>query len=140
MKGRRAATNAFIVAYLCVQLLVPLRGLLMDKSDTRGDFSWNMYAGRYTCLTSYMIRTPGGMPQIVDHRPYFKREKSSGKIFHRDVLPVFHAWLCDELHDALDPARLEAWVSCRTDEEPTQALVLPGTDICAAAEHGGERP
>ena len=131
----RLLTQFFIMAYLAVQLLVPLRGLVQDKFETRGNFSWNMYSRRYSCGTAYTLHADG-VVRSIDLALYLRGQ--TPKAFHRDTLPRFHAWLCDEL-DAQRGTRLIGAVAfCRIDDGPRVDLVRPGIDICVADDYGVE--
>lgn len=134
MLPRTVRLHVFIVIYLGIQLLVPIRGLVLDKRATRGDFSWNMYADNYACSILYSRRDAEGRTLPVDHRRYFRNTTSMMKVFHRDVLPAFHAQLCDDL----DSSHVEALVSCSINGGPWIDLVRPGVHICAAPGYGVE--
>jgi hypothetical protein len=140
MRGGRAAWNAFIVAFLALQLGLPLRGLLTDKYQTRGDFSWNMYSQHYRCAVHYYQIPPGGTPRELDARSAFARPEKATHLLHRDVLPWFHAWLCREAARATgERVELRAHVECKLNDEPPAVLVDRSVDLCAAAGPG-ERP
>ena len=127
----RIPLQLFVVAFLAFQLFAPLGGLFRSKQATRGNFSWNMYADSYRCSILYTLREPDGRIRTIDHRSYFRNRASSMRVFHRDVLPAFHAWLCQE-----QTGRLEALVSCSENGGPWLDLVDPAVDLCAPAERG----
>ena len=88
--------SLLIAAYLAIQIAVPLRGLLRSKFETRGNFSWNMYANRYGCEVDYVLRRPDGTSERIDHRGFFRLSRRASMVFNGDALPHFHSWLCDQ--------------------------------------------
>jgi hypothetical protein len=135
---RRVALHGFLAAYLVLQLALGLRGLLLDRFDTRGDFSWNMYTDRYTCSMLYIAHDAEGRGRDVPIDRQFRNEVSSTKVMHRDALPAFHAWLCDEIGP--EETRLTGLVSCSLNGGPWRDLVDPTADLCHAPDHGVLRP
>ena len=132
----RLATHLLVAAYLALQLALPLPGLLRDKHETRGDFSWNMYAHDYACSIAYTVHGADGALRALDFEAQFRNSMSSSKVLHRDVLPRFHAWLCAE---RLGPSEsLRGLVSCQLDGGPWTDLVDPTADLCAAARIGAD--
>lgn len=132
--GTRTRLQPFIVGFLALQLLLPLPGLLRDKRDSRGNFSWNMYADTYTCSVLYVVREEGGMIRSLDHRAYF-RDGDPTSIFHRDALPAFHAWICESI-ETRGAGHVEALVTCSANGGPWIDLVEPAAAICTADNHG----
>jgi hypothetical protein len=128
-------TTAFLVAWLGLQLLLPIRGFLYDKLETRGNFSWNMYSRRYSCHAEYALRRPDGTEIPVDPDDFFRRS-GPGKTYHRDVLPVFHAWLCETMRERGDAGTLLGEVACSRDNGPYRELVAENTRICEAPNFG----
>ena len=128
-------THAFVVAYLAVQVCLPLPGLLRDKFATRGNFSWNMYADTYTCSVLYTVHGPDGRILPVEYDAQFRREAASTRILHRDTLPAFHRWLC---RDRPSGAQLHGLVSCRLNDGPWTDLLRPGADLCRPIVGGAE--
>ncbi len=136
----RAAWNVLIAGFLLVQLALPLRGLLLDKYQTRGDFSWNMYSQHYRCSVRYEQLLPDGTAHELDVRAAFPRRDKASHVVHRDTLPRFHTWLCREaeLRTAGRGARLRARVACRLNERPEALLVDPGRELCPATRAAAE--
>ena len=130
-----ALKNAFIIAFLSIQLIVPLRGFIWDRFDTRGDFSWNMYADDYFCLTSYRLISSGGEERRIDFWRFFNTPARSPRVLNRAVLSQFHAWWCRELRRTTsDP--LLGRVGCQLNGGPMIALITPAVDICSAPNFG----
>lgn len=130
----KLAWNAFIVAFVLVQLALPLRGLLASKYETRGNFSWNMYSQNYRCAVRYQQERADGSLAEIDIRAGFARRDKASHILHRDVLPSFHAWLCREAaREGWPGVRLRAHLACKLNDEPEAVLVAPGTDPCQAS-------
>ncbi|HVS66017.1 MAG TPA: hypothetical protein VMT85_21235, partial [Thermoanaerobaculia bacterium] len=89
--------NAFLIGFLLLQLTLPLRGLVREKLETRGNFSWNMYSQVYSCETRYVLLTPTGRGEWIDPREYSRDPGRIATVFRNDWLPVFNEWLCAEL-------------------------------------------
>jgi len=132
--------NLFILAYLGVQLFLPLRAFFYDKLETRGDFSWNMYSQRYQCLTVYSLTTPEGKTHPLNHKKAFRRSDRSQAVLHRDRLPAFHAWLCDEARRNGALGSIRATVRCSVNIEPGVDLVEHNVDLCTAPNYGVKLP
>jgi hypothetical protein len=129
------ATSTLLSGYLAVQLLLPLRGLVFDERATRGNFSWNMYSRRYACSAVYSWIDEAGRVHPLHPEDYVRNAAWADRLYHRDVLPEFHAWLCRELDVTARGGRLEALVTCRVGSGPWTDLVRPGADVCT--EPGG---
>ena len=135
LKGR-TRTNIFLIVFLGVQVLLPLRGFVSSKFETRGNFTWNMYASIYSCSTGYtLVRSSGQMVEI-DVRKKFRRSSQLGKISHLDVLPVFHAWLCSDLERRGERGRLFGTMSCRLNDGTPRQLVSEKVNLCGDENYG----
>ena len=128
--------NLFILAYLGVQLFLPLRAFFNDKLETRGDFSWNMYSQRYQCQAVYSLTTPDGKTHPMHHEKAFRRSDRSQAVLHRDRLPAFHAWLCDEARRNGALGSIHATVRCSVNIERGMDLIEPDVDLCTAPNYG----
>ena len=133
---RRRATDLFIAAFLACQILLPLRGLVLDKLDSRGNFSWNMYSRRYSCEVEYTRVDRAGRRAAVSHRAYFRRSSRAHSVNNRERLPAFHRYLCDELGVDGEFTHLLGSVECRINEGPPEVLVAAGVDVCSAENYG----
>ena len=131
MRSRRTS-NLLIVGFLVFQVFLPIRGLVRDKFDTWGEFSWNMYSQTYECRTRYRLVAPSGAEQDLDLRQYVARPDKIGRILNRQDLPVFHKFLCSEMARAGRPGRILARVSCTKNKTETESLVQESEDICTA--------
>ncbi len=129
--------NLYVLAYLSLQLLLPLRGCFYDKLETRADFSWNMYSQLYNCQARYILTTPDGISRPMPYHKAFYRWDRVKMIFHRDRLPHFHAWLCDNAQQNGVLGNIRAAVRCSvsTDERLVD-LVESGVDLCTASNYG----
>ncbi len=55
------------------------------------------------------------------------------RVFHRDVLPEFHKYLCEEgLGQPEGPAYIQGSVECQLNDRPRQELIQPQVNICEA--------
>jgi hypothetical protein len=135
LKGRKR-TNLFLILFLGVQILLPIRGFLLDKFETRGNFTWNMYASRYSCTAGYALVRSSGETVEIDMRKLFRRKGQRGKVSHLDVLPVFHAWLCDDLERRGERGRLLGSVTCRLNNGPPRKLVKEKVNLCGEENYG----
>ena len=131
-----SSKNALLVAFLAFQLLLPLRGFLRDRFESRGNFSWNMYSRTYKCRVKYEMLMPNGERWPFDHKRFFRRSNKVMHNYHRDRLPRFHAWLCDRLEREGPPGELLGSVSCRVNKGEPVVLVSDDTSICSATNHG----
>ena len=128
--------NLLILAYLGIQLFLPLRAFFHDKLETRGDFSWNMCSQRYQCQAVYSLTTPDGKTHPMHHKKAFRRSDRSHGVLHRDRLPAFHAWLCDEAHRNGALGSIYATVRCSVNIERGMDLIEPDVDLCTAPNYG----
>jgi len=129
--------NLFILTYLSIQLLLPLRGVFQDKLQSRADFSWNMYSVLYDCQAAYVLTTPDGETKPMPYHKAFYRWDRVKMIFHRDRLQYFHVWLCDgaQRNGVLGSIRATVRCAVSTDERLVD-LVESGVDLCTASNYG----
>ena len=85
MRSRRT-TSLLIAGFLAFQLLYPIRGLVEEKFDTWGEFSWNMYSQTYDCLTRYQMVTPSGQRVELDLKPYFSDQRKIGPLINQTTI------------------------------------------------------
>lgn len=119
MQRGRFGISAAIGLFLAVQLLLPLRGLVYDRYETRADFSWSMFSHSYHCDAQY--RGPHG---AIDAFSSLKRRADAPLLLHLDALSQWHRWLCAK------HGRVVATVRCMADGTPARDLVSAGKDIC----------
>ena len=124
------ARNVFVVLWLAVQLLLPIRGFLWDKYETRGNFTWNMYSKVYNCQVRYLFIGEDGAVEFLDHKRYFNRPKRARMVYHRDSLPKFNSWLCEQLRREGRPGRVIGAASCTLNDEPRTELMDQSVDMC----------
>jgi hypothetical protein len=132
----RTRTNIFLLLFLGVQILLPIRGFVSDKFETRGNFTWNMYASKYSCQAGYTLVRSNGEKIPIDVRRKFRREGQLGKVSHLDVLPSFHAWLCSDLEQRGERGRLFGTVTCRLNEGAPRKLVSDTVNLCGEENYG----
>ena len=132
----RRTRNGIVIAWLAIQLALPLRGFLRDKFDTAGRFTWNMYAHDYRCGVSYLAVEPGRPIEQIDHRAYFRRPDRAIDAFHRDTLPRFHAHVCAERKEAGRGGILRGRVECTLNGSPRRPLIVVNGDVCSAPNYG----
>lgn len=136
----RRARDLFVIAFLAIQLALPLRVLWRERADSRGHFSWNMYSRAYRCDVGYQVLTPEGRVEAIDHRDYVARRRRASMLFYRDVLPRFHAELCDQLRADGQLGTLRGSVSCITDNQGSpDELIRTNEDLCTADNYGVDR-
>lgn len=131
----RRIQNAAIVGYLLFQIGYPVRGLLADKFETWGEFTWNMYSQTYDCWSRYRRFTEARGGEDLDIHPYFQVASRIPHVMNREVLPSFHAFLCREAERGGQPVRILGQVTCVRNGNDRRELVRPGQDICSAADH-----
>jgi vitamin K-dependent gamma-carboxylase-like protein len=128
--------SAPIVAYLAVQLILPWRGFLHSKLESRGNFSWNMYSKQYECNIEYLASLKSGEVLPVDYHRFFRDPEYSAFVLHGDVLPRFHAYVCDVLSREADLARLDGICLCSVNDGSYFHLIEEGVDVCTAPNYG----
>ena len=57
-------------------------------------------------------------------------------VFHRDVLPQYHAYLCEELRKSGDLVRLEGICLCSHNTDEFQPLIDDSVDLCSDPNYG----
>jgi len=124
-----------VLGWVLVQLLLPARGFVGSKFDSRGNFSWNMYADVYGCHVTYLLIDESGRATPLPLRQYFNRPDQLHMILHADVLPRFHEWLCAELEREGTVGHVRAEVRCRLNDTQERVLV-DELDVCEAPGYG----
>ena len=85
---------------------------------------------------SYLATYTDGSVVEVDHRSFFHRRSRHRLVFHRDVLPAFHAYLCEELEDRGPLERLEGICICSYNKGEFEPLIHDSVDLCSYANYG----
>ena len=134
--GSRVCVNLLLIVFLAIQLVLPLRGFVHDKIETRGNFTWNMYSKRYWCSVRYLLWTPGYIPEPIDHTLHFTRRNVVMNVFHRRELPTFHEFLCAYYEARGRAHELYGSVTCSVNDGPQVDLVPLNTLICSAENYG----
>ena len=132
----RPFASLLIAGFLALQLLLPLRGCIYTKHDSRANFSWNMYSQRFQCQMSYLATYADGPIVEVDHGHFFHRRSRFRFAFHRDTLPAYHAYLCQELRKSGELVRLEGICLCSHNQGEYTPLVRDDVDFCTAENYG----
>jgi hypothetical protein len=127
--------NPLIAAYIVAQLLLPIRGLKEDKFDTFGAFTWNMYSQTYGCEVKYNLVDEAGLQSAVAYQKYFASNDKVFRVFHRDVLPSFNKFLCDQVAEEGKRGRITGFVKCTKNAKESATLVSENADICTAANY-----
>lgn len=136
---RRLCTNVFLLAFLGVQLALPVRGFVKSRFESRGEFSWNMYSLRYRCERSYTRISASGERTPIPTRDILRRRSRRSSLDARERLPRLHAWICDrEREDPSDVIHAKLWCSLHGGEPV--ALVDPEADICGASQRVAQAP
>jgi hypothetical protein len=128
--------NFFIVAFFGAQLWLALPGLLHDKFQTQGQFSWNMYSVYYRCKIRYELITGTGRPVEIDVPGLFHRPEIGFEAFHRDSLPRLHDYLCAELRHPDNIRAMHGSALCLLHEEQGRHLIQHDVDLCSAPNRG----
>ena len=133
----RTKTNAFIIVFFAIQLLLPLPGFIDDGYERRGRFSWNMYANVNRVRASYAFVTPEGEQIPIDYKTHFNNRFRATMVFHRLALPKFHAYLCEELEEQYPDGKLYGHVKRKYNDKDEQDLTPAyGVDLCTADNYG----
>jgi hypothetical protein len=130
----RRATSWLIAGFLAVQVVYPIRGLVENKFDSWGEFTWNMYSQTYDCLTRYQMVMPSGQRVELDLKPYFSDQRKIGRVFNHGDLPAFHRFLCREMTRSGRSGQILARVSCSKSGGETRPMVRENEDICTAPD------
>ncbi len=128
--------NLLIIVFLLIQTALPLRGFMGDPFESRGDFSWKMYAFLYKCDVQYRLNTPLGETIWPDHLVYFKRKINTAHVFYRPHLPGFHRLLCEEFRRDGKLGTLNGSVICSADGGRPWEIVDRNVDLCTAENFG----
>lgn len=128
--------NLGIGVFLAYNLYFPLQGLGTEKTETWGEFTWNMYSQTYRCAAKYYLLQDDGTAVNVDVRPYMRRGEKMGRVFHREVLPKFHAYLCEQLEAEGRSGTLMGDCYCNVAGGTTERLVDTTANLCNAEDHG----
>jgi vitamin K-dependent gamma-carboxylase-like protein len=131
--------NVLIAAYVLFQVLYPIRGLVENKFDTWGGFTWNMYSQTYTCRVQYKMVDASGQAQKLEFQKYFISRDRAARVLHRDALPEFNKFLCAQVAGEGLSGRLLSGCSCTQSGINTETLVADDTDICHADNFGVTR-
>lgn len=132
----RTLTNILIIAFLAVQLLLPLRGFIHNPFETRARFSWNMYAKKHEVKVFYYYLTPRGDRVPINYKTHFNNPARATLVHHRDTLPEFHAYLCDVIKQLDQRNQLFGEVISRVNEGEEVELVTHRLDLCSAPNYG----
>ena len=139
-------TGRFAKDLLERSLSLEARYLAVDASETMLSLSrrsLGRFGGRVEVRASsgeLRFDVPDGSFDRWNHRRAFRTGKGTMKVFHRDHLPVFHEWACNELKQDESFFRLEGSVSCRINKGERVVLVPENTDVCSAENYGVVRP
>jgi hypothetical protein len=128
--------SLLILAYLVVQIVLPLRGLARDPLDHPGDFSWSMIPPRYECSAAYAATRSSGAVAEVDLGRFFNPATQASRVLYRDRLPRFHLFLCDELERSEPLQRLDGICLCSRSGVDVVPLLGEDVDLCSAPEQG----
>jgi len=132
----RRFINLLIAGYVAFQGLYPIRGLVQQKFDTIGDFTWNMYSQTYTCTRRYSFVDASGAHPVPDFGGFFRRPEKLPRAFHRDILPIFHKFLCDQIAAQGKSGRLTGFLECTRNKAESEVLVNTDGKICTAPNYG----
>jgi hypothetical protein len=128
--------NVFLVAFFALQLAAAVPGFVYDKHETRGNFSWNMYSTSHECSGKYALVLESGKLVPIEYENAFNRPQRAHIVFHRDTLPEFHRYLCDELVYKGGGKRIHGQVECKIDKGRRIVLVERSVDVCTAPGWG----
>jgi len=129
---RRRLASAAIASWLAVQIALPVRGLLLDAYQTRGRFSWNMYAHRYPCEAGYRYDTADGRRIAVNPARALRLPERIAMLYREDSLAALHEHLCATLARREGPGRLRGSVRCTLDHREPRVFLRPEADPCAS--------
>jgi hypothetical protein len=128
--------NLFIVLFFGVQLGLAMPGLLYDRYETDGRFSWNMYSAHYQCRVKYDLIGPDGTGTPINYARYFNRPERMVLILNRSDLPAFNKYLCAVFPRRPPSESIHASVQCTLYNRQPVEFIDHDTDICAALNYG----
>jgi Vitamin K-dependent gamma-carboxylase, lumenal domain len=128
--------NIFIVLFFGAQLFLAMPGLLTNRYETEGRFSWNMYAVVYQCKVRYDLISPDGARTPISYSRFFNRPSYSYIIFHRDDLPAFNRHVCAAMKQRNPQRVIHASAVCYLNYRPPVEFIKQGADICTAPNYG----
>ncbi len=138
----RRWTNLLIVLFLAAQVVIPIYGLRHNPNEVLGWFTWNMYAAKEEVQAQYFIQPPQGPIRRIDYKSHFNARDRATGVFHPDVLPRFHAYLCEQIRKENPQNRLVGNVRMRfSDGEPIEIVRPdPDGDLCEKENYGVNFP
>ena len=128
--------NFFIVLFFGVQLYLAIPGLLYNRYDTQGRFSWNMYATVYQCRTAIELALSDGKREPVDDRKFLHVPERRIEFLNRADLPQYNKYLCDTIPRRSPPEALHVSATCKLNNRQPIELIQQGVDICTAPNYG----
>ena len=132
--------NLFIVLFFGVQLSLAIPGLIYNKYETDGRFSWNMYAVYYPCRVKYELIEPDGQRTRINIEKFFNIPERLFVIFNRRDLPEFNNYVCAVVPRQQAARAIHASVVCKLNNRPPVEFIRQGVDICAQPNYGVVRP
>lgn len=134
----KRAVNLAILGFLLVQLILPIRGLLLDPMDGLGNFSWNMYSRAYAAKVRYVLERSDGQSMDIDWQGegFFKERRHGSHVLNRPALASFNEYLCDVVGAAGDVVRVTGSAECFFNGRPGRPLMNPDVDLCSAPDFG----
>ncbi len=138
----RTLSNVVIILFLAAQVLIPIYGFRHDPNEVLGWFTWNMYSMKEEVQAQYFIAPPQGPVRRIDYKSHFNARDRATGVFHHDVLPRFHAYLCEAIKKENPQNRLVGKVRMRISEgEPIEIVSLgPDGDLCSSPNYGVNFP
>jgi hypothetical protein len=122
-------------AFVAVQLLVPLWPTFVHPSQTRTDFSWDMFATRRDCSPCQLLESVDGGPvQKIGWGRFYRSAYHVARSRNRDRLPMVALEACRRHEDEARRASVFLECRCRYNNEPEVYDLDPfGGDYCTPA-------
>jgi hypothetical protein len=138
-RGQRCVTclkNIFIVAFFGLQVYLALPGLLHNRYEEAGRFSWNMYSILYRCDVRYDLIRTDGVTRPIDYRHLLNNPTRSSEFLNRIDLPKFNEFVCNTMRRAPETKEIRASVVCQLHDRPPVQFIKQNVDLCTAPDYG----
>ena len=130
----------FIIAYLAVQVALPVRAMILGargiEGESRRDFAWDVYARLMRPVFAYAAVAEDGSTRPLPLADAFRVPSQYFRVLRRDRLPLFHAWLCESLQRDGRDVRVFARVAVASQSSGPVPLARTDVDVCRAENYG----
>lgn len=128
--------NIFIVGFFGLQLYLALPGILHNRYEESGRFSWNMYSVLYHCDVHYDLLRVDGSRVPINYMTLLNNTTRNYEFLNRSDLPKFNRFVCAVMRPRKEMKELRASVVCQLNDRPPVQFIKPAVDLCTAENDG----